>query len=332
MIGEPNDEYTNVGHQEDKQPSQLDSFLGYQFSCPIMKGTTEKGTSQSDIIHFDTVRNSPMKKLIMLTIFLAVCLGAIWYFGHQRPTQEMLQAEPKKVYKAVPSNIPEKPTTIPRPTDTTTQESTSAEVDLEETSEDTSTGTVMDDTVEIVQTGPLKGLPLDLAKEIHKEYTAASIARAKRYDEWYQRWQAHRERDRALFDKEIAHGDAILADSKKQRENVLAAFALMSPEQLEAARKDALKTQPAEVVDSFFTKVKEFGPVKTPEQIEQDAQRLQENKEVLARKLQELKVEREQFNRERDELQRTKPLPPNLGLDEFYTEWKKRNSTKPTPP
>ena len=28
------------------------------------------------------------------------------------------------------------------------------------------------DTVEVVHTGPLKGLPLDLAKEIHKEYTA----------------------------------------------------------------------------------------------------------------------------------------------------------------
>ena len=180
--------------------------------------------------------------------------------------------------------------------------------------------------------GPLKGLPVDVAKEIHKEYTDASIARAKRYHEWDLRWQAHRERDRALFDKEIAHGDAILADSKKQRENLYAFFALMSPEALEAARKDALKTQTAEEVDRFFTKVKEFGPVKTPEQIEQDAQRLQENKEVLARKLQELKVEREQLNRERDELQRTKPLPPNLGLDEFYTEWKKRNSTNPTPP
>jgi hypothetical protein len=272
-----------------------------------------------------------MKKLIILTIFLCL-LGAIWYFGHHRPTQEMLQAEPKKVYKAVPPNIPEKPTMIPRPTDTTTQESPSTEVALEETSEDTSTGTLMDDTVEVVQTGPLKGLPLDLAKEIHKEYTDASIARAKRYDEWYQQWQAHRERDRALVKKELAHGDAVLADSKKQRENLLAFFALMSPEALEAARKDALKTQPAEVVDSFFRRVAEFGPVKTPEQIEQDAQSLQENRVALAQASRALEAEREEITRERDELQRTKPLPPNLGLDEFYTEWKKRNSTKPTPP
>ena len=204
---------------------------------------------------------------------------------------------------------------------------------------DDNVDTMSDDTVEVVHTGPLKGLPVDLAKEIHKEYTAASIARAKRYDAWYQQWQAHRKREKALFDKEIAHGDAILANSKKRGEIMLAVYARMSPEQLEAARKEALKTQPPEVVDSFFRKVEEYRTSKSPDQIEQDAQRLQENKEVPARKLQdmaiklqELKVEREEINRERDELQRTKPLPPNLGLDEFYTEWKKRNSTKPTPP
>ena len=273
-----------------------------------------------------------MKKLIMLTIFLAVCLGAIWYFGHQRPTQEMLQAEPKKVYKAVPPNIPEKPTTIPRPTDTTTQESPSTEVALEETSEDTSTGTVMDDTVEIVQTGPLKGLPLDLAKEIHKEYTDASIARAKRYHEWDLRWQAHRKRDKVLFDKEIAQGDALLANSRKLGDMLLAVYASMSPEQLKEARKEELKTQPAEVVDSFFRKVAEYGTAKSPEEINQAAQDYEKTREALATERQALKVEREQLNREEDELLRTKPLPPNLGLDEFYTEWKKRNSTKPTPP
>ena len=285
----------------------------------------------ANLLSVVALRNSPMKKLIILTIFLCL-LGAIWYFGHHRPTQEMLQAEPKKVYKAVPPNIPEKPTMIPRPTDTTTQESPSTEVALEETSEDTSTETLMDDTVEVVQTGPLKGLPLDVAKEIHKEYTAASRERAKRYHEWDLRWQAHRERDRALFDKEIAHGDAILADSKKQRENLYAFFALMSPEALEAERKEALKTQSAEDVDRFFKRVSEFGAAKTPEQIEQDAQSLQENREARALARRALEAEREEITRERDELQRTKPLPPNLGLDEFYTEWKTRNRTKSAPP
>ena len=191
---------------------------------------------------------------------------------------------------------------------------------------------ISDDTVEIVQTGPLKGLPLDVAKEIHKEYTAASLARAKRYDEWDQRRRAYKEKDIALAKRELAHGDAVLADSKKHRENRLAFFALMSPEALEAARKEALKTLPAEQVDSFFGQVAAYSTAKSPEELNQEAQALAENKEALDLAWRELVAEREQFTREWEELQRTKPLPPNLGLDEFYTEWKKRNSTKPTPP
>ena len=168
-----------------------------------------------------------------------------------------------------------------------------------------------DDTVEIVQTGPLKGLPLDLAKEIHKEYTAASMARAKRYHEWDLRRKDHKERDIALDKKVLAHGDVLLAHSKQLGEMILAVFALMSPEQLEAARKEALKTQPAEDVDLFFTHVKEFGTAKSPEQIEQEKQALAENQEALAIEWQELEVEREQLDREREELNRTKPPLPN---------------------
>ena len=190
---------------------------------------------------------------------------------------------------------------------------------------------ISDDTVEIVHTGPLKGLPVDLAKEIHEEYTAASRERAKRYHEWDLRRRDHKERDIALAKKELAHGDAVLADSKKQRENLLAVFALMSPEELKTAREEALKTQPAEEVDLFFRHVAEFGTAKSPEEINQAAQDIEKNRETLAIAKRELVAEREQIQREWDELQRTKPLPPNLGLDEFYTEWKKRNSPNPSP-
>ena len=189
-----------------------------------------------------------------------------------------------------------------------------------------------DDTVEIVQTGPLKGLPLDLAKEIHKEYTAASMARAKRYHEWDLRRKDHKERDIALAKRELAHGDVLLANSKKLSEISLAVLALMSPEQLEAERKELLKTQPAEEVDRFFTKVKEFGTAKSPEEINKAVQDIKKTQETLEIKRQELVAEREQIQREWEELQRTEPPLPNLGLDEFYTEWKKRNRTKPTPP
>ena len=196
---------------------------------------------------------------------------------------------------------------------------------------DDTVDTMSDATVEVVHTGPLKGLPLDLAKEIHKEYTDASRARAKRYHEWDLRRRDHKERDIALAKRELAHGDAVLADSKKQRENLLAVFALMSPEQLEAAREEALKTQPAEEVDLFFRHVAEFGTAKSADEINQEAQGIEKNRETLAIAKRVLVAEREEIQSEWEELQRTKPLPPNLGLDEFYTEWKKRNRPKPSP-
>ena len=193
---------------------------------------------------------------------------------------------------------------------------------------DDSDVSISDDTVEVVHTGPLKGLPVDLAKEIHKEYTAASIARAKRYHEWDLRRKDHKERDIALAKRELAHGDLLLANSKKLSEISLATFASMSPEALEAERKELLKTRPAEEVDRFFTKVKEYGTAKSPEEIEQAVQDFKKTRETLLIKRRALVAEREQLNREWEELQRTKPLPPNLGLDEFYTEWKERNHTK----
>jgi hypothetical protein len=190
---------------------------------------------------------------------------------------------------------------------------------------------ISDDTLEVVHTGPLKGLPLDLAKEIHKEYTAAALARAKRYHEWDLRRKDFKERERALFEKELAHKDVLIANSKKRAEISLAVYARMSPEQLESAREEALKTQPAEVVDSFFTQIAASRTDKSPEEIDQAVQDIEKTHEALGIERQELVAEREQITREEEELQGTKPLPPNLGLDEFYTEWKKRNSPKPSP-
>ncbi len=45
-----------------------------------------------------------MKKFRIPTYLVLFLLGttALWYFGHHRPAQKILKAEPKKVYKAVP--------------------------------------------------------------------------------------------------------------------------------------------------------------------------------------------------------------------------------------
>ena len=190
---------------------------------------------------------------------------------------------------------------------------------------------ISDDTVEVVQSGPLKGLPLDVAKQIGEEYRIASMERATQYHEWDLRRKAHQAKEKALFEKEMAHKDAHLATSKKHGELILAVYARMSPEELEAAREEALKTQPAEVVDSFFKQVPAYGIVKSPEQIEQEAQDIEETQKTLAIERQELAAEREQIQREEEDLLRTKPPSPNIDLNEFYTEWKERNRSKPSP-
>ena len=275
--------------------------------------------------------------LLTLLVILPCFSFAMFYLNRitERKAQEKLlqdlavvRAENRQLKAAAPPlNSQSRTTSASLKVSSETETQTPAGHALDDSDVSTS-----DDTVEVVHTGPLKGLPVDVAKEIHKEYTAASIARAKRYDEWYQQWEAHRERDRTLVKKELARADAVLANSKKFGETYLAAFALMSPEALETARKELLKTQPAEEVDSFFTKVKAYGTSKSREQINQEVQDYEKTRETLAIAKRELVAEREQLTREWEELQRTKPLPPNLGLDEFYTEWKKRNSTKPTPP
>lgn len=197
-------------------------------------------------------------------------------------------------------------------------------------SHDHSDVSISTDTTEVVQSGTLKGLPLDVAYEIQEEYRAASIKRATQYHEWYQRRKALKERDIALAEKELAHGKNVLADSKNLREHILSVFANLSPEQLDAEREKALKTHPAEEVDLFFEHIAAYGTAKTPEQLEQGAQNLQINQETLAITREVLKVEREQIQREWEELKRTEIPSPNIDFNEFYTEWKERNNTKPT--
>ena len=44
-----------------------------------------------------------MKKLSTLAYFalFSIAATALWYFGHHRPTQEILRAEPQKIYRSV---------------------------------------------------------------------------------------------------------------------------------------------------------------------------------------------------------------------------------------
>lgn len=195
-----------------------------------------------------------------------------------------------------------------------------------------------EDSVEVIQSGALKGLPKDVAKEIYEEYRVAAMERATRYHEWDMRRRDHHKRDMALVDKELAHGDALISASNESSEQTLAFYAVMPPEQLETLRTELLKTQSAEVVEHFLRRVSELRATKSSEQLVEAAQSIQQNRETRVREMQawqvkfeQLKREREQLKREREQLMRTKPLSPNIDLNEFYTEWKERHNTKSSP-
>ncbi len=79
-----------------------------------------------------------MKKVIAGTLFFILCLGIFWYFGHHRPAQKILKAEPKVIYKSSTQNASEKPIIITHPTDATTREDTSSAESLIEAPDETS--------------------------------------------------------------------------------------------------------------------------------------------------------------------------------------------------
>ena len=76
-----------------------------------------------------------MKKLT-LSIFIVVCLGGIWYFGHHRPAQETLKAAPKKIYQTT-TPITQKSSTVKElSTQNTLEHSDETEIESHTISED----------------------------------------------------------------------------------------------------------------------------------------------------------------------------------------------------
>lgn len=76
-----------------------------------------------------------MKKLT-LSIFIVVCLGGIWYFGHHRPAQETRKAAPKKIYKTT-TPITQKSSTVKQlSTQNTLEHSDETEIESHTISED----------------------------------------------------------------------------------------------------------------------------------------------------------------------------------------------------
>jgi len=112
-------------------------------------------------------------------------------------------------------------------------------------------------------------------------------------------------------DRRIASADAVLASGDAELELILSLFKGMSPEQLEYAREEALKTLPAEKVEAFFDDLANHdGTTKTPERLTRDAQNILKSREARDIIRREIEVERPQIALEEKELMRTEPPIP----------------------
>ena len=159
------------------------------------------------------------------------------------------------------------------------------------------------DSVEVVTSGPYKGMTVEAAKAAANKELADVKA-------WYRRKRAYDQRYSEYAEKVKAHTKAFLASADAELETMISVYALMSPEQLEYARQEAFKTLPAEKVEAFFNDLANHRTTKTPEELTKDAQDILKSRKALKIIDAELDVEREQLALEAEELDRTKPTVP----------------------
>lgn len=107
----------------------------------------------------------------------------------------------------------------------------------------------------------------------------------------------------ALVRARLESGDAEL-------KLMLDAFSLLSPEQLDYARREALKTLPPDKVDAFFNDLANHSSTKTAEQISQDAKDILRSREAYRIARREVDVEWEQIRQRIAEHDRQMPPDP----------------------
>ncbi len=166
------------------------------------------------------------------------------------------------------------------------------------------------DGVEVVTSGPLKGMTLEEAKEAEYKRRAETLAAAEKRFQWELRRDALKKRYLANVDKLRASARATIASADAELDAMLSLYALMTPEQLEYAREEALKTLPAEKVEAFFDALANHRTTKTPEQLTKDAQDILKSREAIRIADREIEVESQQIALEYEELNRTEPPIP----------------------
>ena len=151
---------------------------------------------------------------------------------------------------------------------------------------------------------------LEAAQAAKRQHASETLVAAKKRIEWERRRDALKKRFLENSRKVRASARATIASADAELEAMLSLFKLMSPEQLEYARQEALKTLPAEKVESFFDDLANHGTTKTPEQLTKDAQDILKSREAQRIIDREIEVESQQIALEEEELKRTEPPIP----------------------
>ncbi|MYB96736.1 hypothetical protein F4054_13285 [Candidatus Poribacteria bacterium] len=166
-------------------------------------------------------------------------------------------------------------------------------------------------TREMAEENPGEALSvLEAAKAAERQHALETMAAAKKRRAWELRRDALKKKYLANAKRRIASGDALLASADAELELMLSLFKGMSPEQLEYAREEALKTMPAEKVEAFFDDLANHGTTKTPEQLTKAAQDILKSREARDIIDREIEVESQQIALEEEELKRTEPPIP----------------------
>ena len=109
---------------------------------------------------------------------------------------------------------------------------------------------------------------------------------------WLIRRKVLDERETAYYEKSRANTVASLAASEDESALMLKTWALLSPEQLEFARREALKTHSAEDVDDFFDELERYVNTTTSERIHLDSRKLLDPHEAYKIVKRELAIEK----------------------------------------
>lgn len=220
------------------------------------------------------------------------------FFAEKAREQAEIKSEAQRRYSASqrsdPSETPEftLETAEPQPTEPQAGEGPSTEVV---------------ERVEVVTSGPLKGMTEEAAKAFANQSLADAKAAATKRHEWELRRKEVRQRRSKNADQRI---NLALASTKRgddERAIMLSVFKLMPEAQREQVRQELLQTEPADKVNAFFDDVAN-APTKNHEQLQKDAKDILKSREAYRAARRELQIEREQIMLELEELDRIKPF------------------------